>query len=73
MDRDKLIYDWNVNGPHPRKPSQHIHLNDETLRDGLQSPSAATPSMEEMIEHLHNGAAVWIHALYDVALTLRHA
>lgn len=63
MDRDKLIYDWNVNGTHPRKPPQHIHLNDETLRDGLQSPSAATPSMEEMVEHLHNCAAVGIHAL----------
>jgi 2-isopropylmalate synthase len=63
VDRDKLIYDWNVNGTHPRKPPQHIHLNDETLRDGLQSPSAATPSMEEMVEHLHNCAAVGIHAL----------
>ncbi|MHC4970986.1 MAG: LeuA family protein, partial [Planctomycetota bacterium] len=38
-------------------------LNDETLRDGLQSPSAATPTLDEMIAHLHNCAAVGIHAL----------
>jgi len=63
VDRDKLIYDWNVTGDHPPKPSQKILLNDETLRDGLQSPSARTPSLDEMVAHLHNCAAVGIHAL----------
>ncbi len=63
MERDKLIYDWNVQGSFPPKPPQEILLNDETLRDGLQSPSAATPTIDEMITHLHNCAAVGIHAL----------
>jgi 2-isopropylmalate synthase len=63
VDRDKLIYDWNLTGEHPARPPQTIHLNDETLRDGLQSPSAATPTLDEMIAHLHNCAAVGIHAL----------
>ncbi len=63
MDREKLIYDWNVKGVGPPKPPQPIHLNDETLRDGLQSPSASTPAIEDMIAHLHNCAAVGIHAL----------
>ncbi|MHC5049497.1 MAG: LeuA family protein [Planctomycetota bacterium] len=63
MDRDKLIYDWNLKGVHPERPPQKIYLNDETLRDGLQSPSAATPTLDEMIAHLHNCAAVGIHAL----------
>ena len=63
MDREELIYDWNVRGPHPAKPPQTIYLNDETLRDGLQSPSAATPNLDEMVTHLHNCAAVGIHAL----------
>ncbi len=63
MDRDKLIYDWNVSGSFPSKPQQEILLNDETLRDGLQSPSAAIPTRDEMIAHLHNCAAVGIHAL----------
>jgi 2-isopropylmalate synthase len=63
VDRDKLIYDWNLTGDHPARPPQTIYLNDETLRDGLQSPSAATPTLDEMIAHLHNCAAVGIHAL----------
>ena len=63
MDRDKLIYDWNLTGDHPARPPQTIYLNDETLRDGLQSPSAATPTLDEMIAHLHNCAAIGIHAL----------
>ena len=63
MDRDKLIYDWNLKGDHPATPPQTIHLNDETLRDGLQSPSAATPTLDEMIAHLHNCAAVGIDSL----------
>jgi 2-isopropylmalate synthase len=63
VDRDKLIYDWNLKGDHPERPPQKIYLNDETLRDGLQSPSAATPTLDEMIRHLHNCAAVGIHAL----------
>ncbi|MCK6458539.1 MAG: 2-isopropylmalate synthase [Planctomycetes bacterium] len=63
MEREKLIHDWNVGGSCPPKPPQAIHLNDETLRDGLQSPSAKTPSIEDMVTHLHNCAAVGIHAL----------
>ena len=63
VNRDKLIYDWNVQGDYPAKPPQRIQLNDETLRDGLQSPSAATPTLDEMVAHLHNCADVGIHAL----------
>jgi len=63
VQRDGLIHDWNTEGEHPRKPPQAIELNDETLRDGLQSPSARTPSLDEMVAHLHNCAAVGIHAL----------
>lgn len=63
MNRDDLIYDWNVHGSFPGKPSQKIQLNDETLRDGLQSPSARKPSLDEMVAHLHNCAAVGIDAL----------
>ncbi len=63
MKHDDLIYDWNVQGTHPAKPTQTIELNDETLRDGLQSPSADTPTLDEMVQHMHNCAAVGIHAL----------
>lgn len=63
MDRNDLIYDWNVEGQFPPKPAQRIQLNDETLRDGLQSPSALKPSLDEMVAHLHNCAAVGIDAI----------
>ena len=56
MQRDNLIYDWNAEGENPSQPTRKIQLNDESLRDGLQSPSAKTPSIDEMIEHLHNCA-----------------
>ena len=45
-----LIHDWNKTGA--AKPPT-VLLDDETLRDGLQSPSVRTPSIEEKIEILH--------------------
>ena len=33
------IYDWNTVGPVQFDLSRKVTLNDETLRDGLQSPS----------------------------------
>ncbi len=46
-----LIYDWNsADGtPTPRQ----VMLDDETLRDGLQSPSVACPSIEQKIQILN--------------------
>ena len=38
-------------------------LNDETLRDGLQSPSVRDPSIAEKIEFLHLMEALGINAL----------
>ncbi|MGH9200386.1 MAG: LeuA family protein [Vicinamibacterales bacterium] len=49
--RDSLIYDWNRIGAATR-PSQ-VMLDDETLRDGLQSPSVRTPSIAQKIRILH--------------------
>jgi 2-isopropylmalate synthase len=45
-----LIHDWNRTGDRLRRP---VMLNDETLRDGLQSPSVRCPSIEQKIEILH--------------------
>src|ERR1700722_9707145 len=48
-----LIYDWNqAAGPQLRVSRQPL-LNDETLRDGLQSPSVIDPSIGKKIEILH--------------------
>ncbi|MCC6224734.1 MAG: 2-isopropylmalate synthase [Thermoleophilia bacterium] len=48
-----LLYDWNLVSDVPA-PQHRVELNDETLRDGLQSPSARHPSLERRIELLHH-------------------
>jgi 2-isopropylmalate synthase len=45
-----LIYDWNRTGD---TPTRTVILNDETLRDGLQSPSVKCPSIEQKLQILH--------------------
>jgi isopropylmalate/homocitrate/citramalate synthase len=45
-----LIYDWNKTD-RPRPPV--VLLDDETLRDGLQSPSVRSPTIEEKLRILH--------------------
>lgn len=50
--KNDLIYDWNETGGAPRRPARKIEFDDETLRDGLQSPSVTTPSVEQRIEVL---------------------
>lgn len=45
-----LIHDWNKTGT-PKPPT--VLLNDETLRDGLQSPSVRCPSIDEKLQILH--------------------
>jgi 2-isopropylmalate synthase len=53
MDDRELIYDWNEAGERWQKPAFRIQLDDETLRDGLQSPSVKSPPIEEKIRILH--------------------
>ena len=45
-----LIHDWNQTGA-PKPPI--VLLDDETLRDGLQSPSVRCPTIEEKLRILH--------------------
>jgi len=51
-----LIYDWNIiDYDIKRNSSEHPHdlwFDDETLRDGLQSPSANNPTIDQKIELL---------------------
>jgi 2-isopropylmalate synthase len=49
--RDELIYDWNLAGEVER-PSGVIQFDDETLRDGLQSPSARDPDLADKLRLL---------------------
>ena len=50
MLRHPLIYDWNRTS---EVTARRVMLDDETLRDGLQSPSVQTPSIEQKIRLLH--------------------
>lgn len=45
-----LIYDWNRTS---EAVEREVMLDDETLRDGLQSPSVRTPTIDEKIALLH--------------------
>src|SRR5689334_4626040 len=53
MTIDELVYDWNTIEPSLVAPNRHIGIDDETLRDGLQSPSVAEPPVEQKLELLH--------------------
>lgn len=53
MTSDELIYDWNTIDPSLSTPNRHIGIDDETLRDGLQSPSVCEPAVEQKLELLH--------------------
>jgi 2-isopropylmalate synthase len=57
-----LIYDWNLVEQSSMPPVRRIELNDETLRDGLQSPSIRTPRIEEKVRILNYIAALGIRA-----------
>ena len=63
MNTSELIYDWNKNHPPGLKPPGPVLLNDESLRDGLQSPSVRDPSISEKIEILHLMEALGIDSL----------
>jgi isopropylmalate/homocitrate/citramalate synthase len=63
MITSDLIYDWNQNHPPGLKFPAQVLLNDESLRDGLQSPSVRDPSIAEKIEILHLMEALGINSL----------
>jgi len=67
MNVSELIYDWNKLYPQSLRPAGPVLLNDETLRDGLQSPSVRDPSIEQKIEILHLMEAIGINSL-DIGL-----
>jgi isopropylmalate/homocitrate/citramalate synthase len=63
VNTSELIYDWNRQNPASLYPPGPVRLTDETLRDGLQSPSVRDPSIEQKIEILHLMEALGINTL----------
>ena len=53
MDERALIHDWNVAGERLERPPFKVQFDDETLRDGLQSPSVRSPAIDDKIRILH--------------------
>src|SRR2546425_96202 len=71
MDERELIYDWNRAGGEGGTAFDwsrvRVDLNDETLRDGLQSPSVRDPTLEVKKRLLHLMADLGIVAA-DIGL-----
>lgn len=53
LKHSHLIYDWNSVPGAEFRPAGRVLLNDESLRDGLQSPSVKDPTIEEKLKILH--------------------
>ena len=67
MDIERLIHDWNVAEPEAPAWERRVELDDETLRDGLQSASAIDPPVETKIRLIHMMDELGIHSA-DVGL-----
>lgn len=52
LSEDRLMFDWATMGDQPTPQVQPM-LDDETLRDGLQSPSVIDPPIDVKIRILH--------------------
>jgi 2-isopropylmalate synthase len=66
LDEREMIYDWNLVDK-PESGIGTVEFDDETLRDGIQSPSIKTPTIEEKIQILHLMAELGIHSA-DIGL-----
>ena len=53
MDAQADPFDWNALAPTRARSDVGFRLHDETLRDGVQCPSALDPSIDAKIEMLH--------------------
>src|SRR5262249_14215364 len=64
LDETDLIYDWNRAGGEDLLPARgRVELDDETLRDGLQSPSVVSPGIEDKLRILHMIADLGIESV----------
>ena len=58
-----LIYDWNYRDVAPLEGRRPAQIDDETLRDGLQSASVRHPDVGEMVEILQRVADLGIESM----------
>jgi 2-isopropylmalate synthase len=67
MDERSLVHDWNEKGRETGPELRPVELDDETLRDGLQSPSVKDPPIETKLRILHLMDQLGIHSA-DIGL-----
>jgi 2-isopropylmalate synthase len=67
LKHSHLVYDWNSVPGAAFQPAKRVLLNDETLRDGLQSPSVKDPAIEDKLKILHLMEDLGINSL-DIGL-----
>ncbi len=54
LSADELVYDWNlIDTRRPIARAGRVLFFDETLRDGIQSPSVIDPTIEDKLQILH--------------------
>lgn len=63
----ELIFDWNIHGETLPMPPGPLEFDDETLRDGLQSPSVRDPDLEDKKQLLYLMDSLGIHTA-DIGL-----
>lgn len=61
LSQDQIIFDWNALEKTGPITCQSFEFYDETLRDGVQSPSAVDPPVETKVEILHLMNDLGIH------------
>src|SRR5262245_15785639 len=61
LDEREIIYDWNSVEKVAPLTTKKIEFLDETLRDGIQSPSAVDPRIEDKKRLLHVMSDLGIH------------
>jgi 2-isopropylmalate synthase len=68
MTDHELIYDWNsIDKVAPLSPRRRIQFLDETLRDGIQSPSVVDPTIEDKLALVDLANALGIDTM-DIGL-----
>ena len=65
MNNDSTIHDWNHAGEN--EPMRAVEVHDETLRDGIQCPSAYDPSIEQKLGIVRKMAECGVNSI-DVGL-----
>jgi 2-isopropylmalate synthase len=69
-----FVFDWNLVGVSSHRHDAPVQLLDETLRDGLQSPSVANPSIEDKkrLLELMDGLGIQVADIGLPGAGLRH-